>query len=147
MCSPQQRSGVVLAIRGLFVFVYNRDIATNEGVFVVSPRALVSSASKTARVATDLTKLNPEIGNVVPAASGVSLQGRRFRDPLTDMPVVVVKGINKSRVGIIKDINGEVCRVELQSTNQTVTVNKSALMRKECARPSCRPRRFAPVRC
>jgi transcription elongation factor len=133
----QNRSGVVIAIRGLFVFLYNRDISTHnasaaEGVFVVNPRTLISAASKTARIATDLTKLNPEISQHVPAGSGVALQGRKFRDPLQDMPVVIVKGINKSRVGLIKDVNGEVCRVELQSTNQTVTVNKSALKRKEC---------------
>lgn len=127
----QKRSGVVIAIRGLFVFLYNRDIAVNEGVFVVSPRTLISAASKTARVETDLTKLNPELGKLAPAGSGVALQTRRFRDPLTDLAVVIVRGINKSRVGIIKDVNGEICRVELQSSNQTVTVNKSALLKKE----------------
>lgn len=99
---------------------------------MVNPRTLISAASKTARVQTDLTKLNPDISQHVPTGSGVALQGRKFRDPLQDMPVVIVKGINKSRVGLIKDVNGEICRVELQSTNQIVTVNKSALKRKEC---------------
>jgi transcription elongation factor len=135
----QNRSGVVIAIRGLFVFLYNRDISTHnasaaEGVFVVNPRTLISAASKTARIATDLTKLNPEISQHVPAGSGVALQGRKFRDPLLFTPVVVVKGTHKSRVGIITDVNGEVCRVELQATNQTITVKKDGLRKKECVR-------------
>lgn len=129
----QGRSGVILAVRGLAVFVYNRNIALNEGVFVVSPRSLISlAAAHATKPQSDLAKLNPEIGQYAPLASGIRLQTRRFHDPLLDTPVVVVKGIHKSRIGRITDVNGEVCRVELQSTNQTITVKKDGLLRKEC---------------
>lgn len=64
---------------------------------------------------------------------GTTIQtGKGFRDPLIDCPVVIIKGINKSLVGIIKDVNGEMCRIELQSGNKTVMINKMNLLRKEC---------------
>jgi hypothetical protein len=63
---------------------------------------------------------------------GGSMQISRTRDPLIDCPVVIIKGINKSLVGIIKDVNGHMCRIELQSGNKTVQINKTSLMRKEC---------------
>lgn len=133
-CLPllQQRSGVVLAIRRGAVFLYNRDIESNHGVFVTSARKLVSSASKRARLQTDLMRLNPDLAKHVPASSGIKLQAPSYRDPLVFTPVVVVKGIHKSRIGLITDINGEVCRVELQATNETITIKKDGLRRKEC---------------
>lgn len=67
---------------------------------------------------------------VVPtAASAGTFRGPK--DPLVGVHVVIVKGINKSLIGTIKDINGDKARVELQSGNKTIDIPKIMLMKKE----------------
>lgn len=115
--------------------MYNSDIPEKNGVFVLRSDRLVSEASRKAK--TDFTSLNPALANLKMNAGGGGggAPMPRGRDRLIDVTVVIIKGINKGLVGLIKDINGEMARIELQSSNKTVTINKSALMRKELVRP------------
>ena len=114
--------------QSMFVFLHSRDILENAGVFVVRARNLRSAASARAR-AVDTSKMNPVFTNVIPTTTPAGSRGPR--DPLVGLHVVIVKGINKSLIGTIKDINGDKARVELQSGNKTIDIPKTSLMKKE----------------
>lgn len=130
--SPQHRKGTILQIyRSTFIWLYNREIQENSGVFVLRNRQITSAAAKT-KATTDYSKQNP-IFNVQTAQP--ALVGRGPRDRLIDTHVVVVKGINKGMIGTVKDVNADKVRVELQSGNKMIVVPRSSLRKKECVSP------------
>ena len=53
------------------------------------------------------------------------------RGRLVNTMVVVVKGTSKGLMGVIKDVVGEMARVELKTNNKTLTIALSSLKRKE----------------
>ena len=130
----QSRKGRVLHIhQSFFAFLHNRDVPENGGVFVTRARSLVSLAPKgnLVKPGTDLGKMNPHvaggaaIGGMV--GSGMA-RGPRDRD--IGALVAVVKGPQKGYIGIIKDTNGNLARVELHTGNKVITIDKQKLHRK-----------------
>ncbi|TCD60658.1 transcription elongation factor spt5 [Steccherinum ochraceum] len=125
------RKGRVLHThQSFFAFLHNRDIAENGGVFVTRARSLVSQAPKGNILklgSTDLSKMNPSAAGGGMAGSGT---GRGPRDRHIGMSVVIVKGPRKGYVGIIKDTNGTIARVELLTGQKVVSVDKKNLRRK-----------------
>ena len=129
----QNRSGEVINIfRSLFVFLYNREITDNNGVFVARAQSLVSVTPKSATG--DLSKLNPALNAQLPYGAA-SLMPPPAATPnknrLVNTLVVVVKGTSKGLMGVIKDVVGENARVELATNNKTLTINMASLKRKE----------------
>lgn len=127
------RSGEVINIfRSLFVFLHNRELSDNNGVFVARASALVSVTPKAA--GGDIGKLNPALQQQLPYG-GASLMPPPAinvnKNRLINTLVVVVKGTSKGLMGIIKDVMGENARVELATNNKTLTINMSSLKRKE----------------
>ncbi len=57
--------------------------------------------------------------------------GRGIRDRLIGVTVAVVKGPQKGYVGTIKDTNGPTARVELNTGNKVITIEKEKLFRKK----------------
>ena len=57
--------------------------------------------------------------------------GRGPRDRLIGVQVQVIQGPQKGIIGIIKDTNGNMARVELQMGNKVITLPKEKLRRKK----------------
>jgi len=139
--SSVQRTGKVLHIyRSLYAFLYSRDYAENGGVFVTYAQYLTSAAPQQKRL--DTTKMNPDMqampppGRPVLEESNIALAGtagtRRMRDPIIGMTVTIMKGPQKGFQGTVKDVNGQIARIELSSNNKTVNIDRSRLYAK-CA--------------
>jgi transcription elongation factor SPT5 len=79
---------------------------------------------------TDLSKMNPAIaGTPIGGFVGSNAMGRGPRDRLIGVHVVVVKGTFKGYIGVVKDTNGAQARVELNTGNKVITLDKEKLMR------------------
>lgn len=121
--------------QSFFAFLHNRDIVENGGVFVTRARSLVSLAPKGSLIKTagmDLTKMNPAM--TAPGSGGLVGSGglgRGPRDRLIGVTVTIVKGPNKGYVGIIKDTNGPIARVELHTGSKVITIEKEKLRRRK----------------
>ena len=137
----QGRKGRVLHIhQSHFAFLHNREIIEHGGVFVTRARGLVSVAPKGSLMKlgpnADLTKMNPAAAGGaqgVGAAGGMvgsGAMGRGPRDRLIGAHVVVIKGPHKGYVGIVKDTNGGVARVELNTGNKVISIEKTKIHRK-----------------
>ncbi|KII93202.1 hypothetical protein PLICRDRAFT_130771 [Plicaturopsis crispa FD-325 SS-3] len=130
------RKGRVVHIhQSFFAFLHNRDIVENGGIFVTRARSLASLAPKgnLARpAASDLSKMNPAAVGGASAGGmvGSGKMGRGPRDRLIGVTVVVVKGPHKGYVGIIKDTNGPLARVELHTGNKVISIEKDKLKRR-----------------
>ncbi|KAI0311407.1 hypothetical protein OF83DRAFT_1271398 [Amylostereum chailletii] len=125
------RKGRVLHIhQSFFAFLHNRDVTENGGVFVTRARSLVSLAPKgnAMKPGTDLSKMNPAMNGGGMVGSGNI--GRGPRDRLIGIFVTVVKGPNKGYNGTIKDTNGPIARVELNTGNKVITIDKEKLRRR-----------------
>ncbi|KAH8829241.1 transcription elongation factor SPT5 [Flagelloscypha sp. PMI_526] len=121
-----RRGHVVHIYQAMHVFLYNRDIAVNSGIFVTNARSLVSTAPRGMKPG-DLSKMNPaSAGGMV--GSGMM---RGPRDRAIGSLVTIVKGLNKGLIGTIKDTNGNTARVELHNAfNKMVSIDKSYLRRR-----------------
>ncbi|KAH9169562.1 early transcription elongation factor of RNA pol II, NGN section-domain-containing protein, partial [Lactarius sanguifluus] len=120
------RKGRVLHVhQSFFAFLHNREITKNGGVFVTRARSLVSLAPKGIRPGTDLSEMNPATSGGV--GSGM---GRGPRDRLIGVLVTVVKGPQKGYIGIIKETNGPIARVQLNNNNKVITIEKERLYRR-----------------
>ncbi|KAH9993332.1 early transcription elongation factor of RNA pol II, NGN section-domain-containing protein [Russula compacta] len=128
------RKGRVLHVhQSFFAFLHNREIMENGGVFVTRARSLVSLAPKgnIIRPGTDLSKMNPALsGGAITGGMVGSGMGRGLRDRLIGVLVTVVKGPQKGYVGTIKDTNGPIARVELNTNNKVITIEKERLYRR-----------------
>ncbi|KIJ64684.1 hypothetical protein HYDPIDRAFT_175264 [Hydnomerulius pinastri MD-312] len=128
------RKGRVLHIhQSFFAFLHNRDILENGGIFVTRARSLASLAPKgnLVKPGTDLGKMNPHVAGGASTGGMVgSGMGRGPRDRDIGVLVAVVKGPQKGYLGVIKDTNGNLARVELHTGNKVITIDKAKLYRK-----------------
>jgi transcription elongation factor SPT5 len=127
------RKGRVLHVhQSFFAFVHNRELMENGGVFVTRARSLVSLAPKgnIIRPGTDLSKMNPALSGGVTGGMVGSGMGRGPRDRLIGVLVTVIKGPQKGYIGLIKDTNGPTARVELNTNNKVITIEKEKLYRR-----------------
>lgn len=129
----QGRKGRVLHThQSFFAFLYNAESTENRGVFVTRARSLTSQAPKGNLLklgGADLSKMNPLVnaptGGMVGSAIG---RGPRDRD-IGEM-VCVTRGPQKGYVGVIKDTNGSIARVELLTGNKIISIDKTKLFRR-----------------
>jgi transcription elongation factor SPT5 len=126
----QGRKGRVLHIhQSFYVFLFNREINENGGVFVSRTRSLASvvpkSMIKTAGL--DLTKMNPAMAAPIGGMVGSGNMGRGPRDRTIGLTVIIIKGPQKGYVGIIRDTNGPTARVELATNNKIISIDKTKL--------------------
>lgn len=120
--------------QSFYAFLFNREYTENDGVFVTRARSLASLAPKSnvpKPGTVDLTKMNPALSGGATGGMVGSQMSRGPRDHLIGTQVVVVRGPQKGFIGLVKDTNGPVARVELQVGNRVITIDKSKLKRKK----------------
>lgn len=132
----EARKGKILHVyRSVYAFLHNQEIIENGGVFVVPARSIVSVAphkNQKKKDDLDLTKMNPEMMGRLPTGVGLAGPGQRFkRDEDIGRHCFIIKGPNKGLQGIIKDVNGQLARVELHTNNKTISIEKTKLGAKE----------------
>ena len=132
------RKGQILHIhQAFYAFLFNREIHENEGVFVTRTRSLASLAPKgtAPKPGLNLGVMNPALsGGAGSQQQGGMVGSQAFRGPrdyLVGVNVIVAKGPQKGLVGIVKDTNGQMARVELQVGNRVITIDKQKLKRKK----------------
>jgi transcription elongation factor SPT5 len=124
------RQGSILHIHRAFVFLYNRELNENLGVFAARTTNLATIAAKGARINTgpDLNKMNPAMqrrtGAAMPPPAVVRSGGF---DRSIGQTVIIRQGPYKGLLGIIKDTTDVSARVELHSNLRTVSIEKSKL--------------------
>ncbi|KAG9308343.1 hypothetical protein JVU11DRAFT_12109 [Chiua virens] len=130
----ESRKGRVLHIhQSFFAFLHNREVPENGGVYVTRARSLASLAPKgnLVKPGTDLGKMNPQAAGGASTGGMVgSAMGRGPRDRDIGALVAIIKGPQKGYIGIIKDTNGNLARVELHTGNKVITIDKAKLHRK-----------------
>jgi transcription elongation factor SPT5 len=100
----------------------------NGGIFVSKCRSLAPIAPKGAPKpgGMDLTKMNPAVAG---GQGGSPSMSRGPRDRLIGTQIKIIKGMQKGYQGVIKDVNGPHCRVELSTNNRIITIEKEKLRR------------------
>jgi len=129
----EQRSGSILHIHRVYLFLQNRQQAENSGVFVVRNSAVVTVAAKGGRiVGPDLTKMNPAMQRGGPAPIGAMAPPKSYgRDRLLGKTITIRKGPYKGLLGIVKDTTDAQARIELHTKNKVITVSKDVISIKD----------------
>ncbi|KAK4336972.1 hypothetical protein RND71_043422 [Anisodus tanguticus] len=152
ICEGQKHSGIQGEIRHLFrgyAFLYSRMVLENGGIFVCKTSDLKLSGSKRASnsynsigSASPAPFMSPRITSPRhPSSGGGSMGGGQNRGSfgiekggrnksdfqLIGKTIRINQGTYKGYIGIVKDSIGSTARVELHSSCQTITVDKSRI--------------------
>lgn len=124
------RQGVILHIHRQTLFLHDKARQENLGVFVSSVSSVKTVAVKGARVDTskpDQRQLQPSRQNRMDAPSMPIRQGGR--DRIIGQFVTIGRGSQyKGLKGTVKDTTDSTARIELESKNKVVTVDKNKLL-------------------
>lgn len=121
------KSGTILHIHRGFVFVHNKLGIENAGIWVARCTNVITTAAKGGRItgpATDLSKMNPALQMRNRPDASMAPPQRPGRDPLVGKFVHVNKGPYKGHRAIVKDTTAGEARLELQTKNKVINVNK-----------------------
>lgn len=149
ICEGQKHNGIQGEIRHLYrnyAFLYSRMVLENGGIFVCKTSDLRLSGGKRMQNqfnggASPAPFMSPRImaspkhpsggGPGAPPQRGSFGQGRGGRDrsdlELIGKTIRINQGTYKGYIGIVKDAIGTTARVELHSSCQTITVDKSRI--------------------
>lgn len=144
-----EREGVVLHVyQSTLVWLFNRDMRENAGVFLVRARQLRPRAPRGV-IKSNLSKQNPALQAAYGQAQaqqnatigGASSNMRRpgGRDEHAGKTVQIIRGPYKTYRGIIKDTNGPMARVELHTMPKILTVSIDWLKQKDPITGESRP--------
>lgn len=128
-----KRQGNILHIYRSILFLYSKETAENNGIFVTQISSVTNVAAKSLTddnkdKKLDLTKMNPKFrsgGDMAPPALPVKMQ--TGRDNTINKHVSIRLGEYKGLRGIIKDTNGDIARVELHTKNKIINISKTKL--------------------
>ncbi|ANB12789.1 transcription elongation factor SPT5 [Sugiyamaella lignohabitans] len=132
--SGEGRQGKVLHIHRLYIFLHDRDIAENLGVFVSKIGNVQTVSTKGARDEAqpgmvDLNKMNPEVRGMGPPQVHRATRGNIPRNRVIGKRVTIGRGSQyKGFSGLIKDFNDNMARIELDAKNKVVTVDIEKLL-------------------
>jgi transcription elongation factor SPT5 len=120
------KSGTILHLHRGYVFGHNKLGLENAGIWVNRCSNVVTTAAKGGRntnPSTDLSKMNPALLGKRPEAAMAPPQ-RPGRDPLQGKLVHINKGTYKGHRAIVKDTTAGEARLQLQTKNKTLNINK-----------------------
>lgn len=127
----ERRQGTILHLYHQFVFLHNREITENLGVFVNRVSNVVTISTKGARdeKGLDLSKMNPmAVNNRVsqpPPQQRSFVNTRRLVGKKASIgPGSQYKGLT----GLIKDVNDTTARIELEARNKIIAVDVTKLL-------------------
>jgi transcription elongation factor SPT5 len=135
----ESRQGRVHHIHRGALFVTNREILENAGVFVVRSSNVVTMAAKSGRTQAagpDLSGMNPALQTQNGGIGGGAMapptaRPQLGRDRLIGKTVTIRKGVYKGLLGIVKGTMNDEARIELHTKNKQVTVKKDVLTIKD----------------
>jgi len=130
----ESRQGKVIYIHRGTLFVQNRELVENAGVFVVRSTNVVTMAAKSGRTQAagpDLSGMNPALQQQNGGASAMPPPRQVGRDRLIGKTVVIKKGPYKGLLGIVKDTMNDEARIELHTKNKQISVKKELLKVKD----------------
>lgn len=122
----ENKSGTILHIHRGYVFAHNKLGIENSGIWVARCSNVITTAAKGGRItapSTDLSKMNPVLQMKRPDMSMAPPQ-RPGRDPLQGKFVHINKGTYKGHRALVKDTTAGEARLELQTKNKTININK-----------------------
>lgn len=133
--SGERKQGAILHLYHQFIFLHNRELTENLGVFVtrVSQVATVATRGARAERGLDLARINPSVA----AANAASQQPMGPPPPRATFNTRRMLGVKvsigpgsgyKGLKGIVRDVNETSARVELEAKNKVVTVNVQKLL-------------------
>ncbi|KAJ1673377.1 transcription elongation factor spt5, partial [Spiromyces aspiralis] len=125
-----QREGSVLQLNRFVAFVQSREHADNGGVFAVRTRNIANTAAKPASMAPNPYGGGPRDRGGMPMRGrgrGRGGFGGRGRDRAIGKSVIIVRGPYKGYLGIVKESDGAMARVELHTDARVVTIEKDKL--------------------
>jgi transcription elongation factor SPT5 len=121
------RQGKVIYIHRGILFIQNRELIENGGLFVTRSTNVATMAAKSGRAQAsgpDLGALNPAIQPQGSNGSTMPPPRMMGRDKMIGKTVTITRGPYKTLLGIVKDsMNGEV-RVELHTKNKQISVSR-----------------------
>ena len=124
--SGENKSGTILHVHRGYIFCHNKLGIENSGIWVNRCTNVVTTAAKGGRnnaPTTDLSKMNPAVMGK-PSPSAMAPPQRPGRDALLGKMVHINKGTYKGHRAIVKDTTAGEARLELQTKNKTINVNK-----------------------
>lgn len=127
----EQRQGRILHIYRSYLFLHNRQLHENAGVFVVRNNNVITVAAVQGRGS---AAVDSNIGVKMSAANPLPPPPKTFgRDRLIGKTCTIRKGMFKGLLGIIKDTTETEARVELHTKNKVLNVAKTNLNIKDTA--------------
>lgn len=132
-----QRQGHVMYVHRNFLFIVDRKIAENAGIFVTTSQNVTTIAAKGGRinnVGPDLTKMNPALmnnKNGMGMPPPPTMQRTVGRDKMIGKTVAIVRGPHKGLIGVVKDTTDATAKVELHAKNKQLTIDKTMLKIKD----------------
>lgn len=125
----ENKSGTILHIHRGYVFAHNKLGIENSGIWVNRCTNVVTTAAKGGRITnptTDFSKMNPALMGK-PSTAQMAPPQRPGRDPLQGKLVHINRGTYKGHRAIVKDTTAGEARLELQTKNKTINLNKFEL--------------------
>lgn len=125
----ENKAGRILHIHRGYVFAHDRTSIENSGLWVTRCMNVVTVASKanvTQPTGPDFTKMNPSLKGQN-GANPMAPPPRVGRDRLIGQHVHIRKGPYKGHKGLVKDTTASSARIELQSKNKVINIEKQDL--------------------
>lgn len=124
------RQGNVIYIHRGILYVQNRELIENAGLFVVRGNNVITMAAKSGRAQAagpDLSKLSPSAQGQGPNSAPMGPPRTMGRDKLIGKTITIKKGPYKGLLGIVKDTMGDEARIELHTKNKQIQIKKELL--------------------
>ncbi|KPI39637.1 Transcription elongation factor spt5 [Cyphellophora attinorum] len=122
------KSGSILHIYRNFIYAHDRTrMIENAGIWVARSSNVIGRSSRNGAGLTDLSKMNPALAGKAPNGAPMAPPQRPGIDRLIRKKVKITKGPYKGHRGTVKDTTISEARVELESKNKTVNIDKGQL--------------------
>lgn len=124
------RQGKVIYIHRGILFIQNRELVENGGLFVTRSTNVATMAAKSGRAQAtgpDLGALNPALQPQGPNGSTMPPPRSMGRDKLIGKTVKIRSGPYKTLLGIVKDTMNDEARIELHTKNKQISIKRTSV--------------------
>ena len=124
------RQGRVIFIHRGILFIQNRELLENGGLFVTRSTNVATMAAKSGRAQAtgpDLGALNPALQPQGPNGSAMPPPRTMGRDKLIGKTVKISKGPYKTLLAIVKDTMNDLVRLELHTKSKQISIKRDCV--------------------